>query len=104
VRDGIGKKEKPWDSLIGQIYYGSEEFIKGLKIIGTEEELREMPKEHKKPIKRELGEIIKEGMGNEILEAIREGYKQVEVARHLGLHYSVISRRLKSAEKARNKT
>ena len=104
VREGIGKKEKPWESLRGQVYYGSREFVKGLKIIRKEEELREIPRGHKKPVKKELGKIIRKGDGQEILKAIKGGYKQVEVARHLGLHYSVISRRLKSAEKAINKT
>jgi hypothetical protein len=104
VREGIGKKEKPWESLIGQIYYGSKEFVKGLKIKRREEELEEIPRRHKKPVRKVLGKIIKAGEGKEILEAIQEGYKQVEVARYLELHYSVISRRLKSVEKARNKT
>ena len=47
VWEGIGKK-KPWDNLIGQIYYGSKEFVKKLKIKG-DEELKEIPRAHKQP-------------------------------------------------------
>ncbi len=101
VLEGIGQKESPWERLAGQIYFGSEQFIKGLKIRKEQEEEPEHPRGHRKPGRKELREMVKEGSGEEILRAVKEGHRQVEIARHLGVHYSLVSKKLKEAEKVR---
>ncbi len=100
VREGIGLKESPWEKLTGQIYYGSEAFIRKHKI---NERQREIPQAHKRPLRKGLAEIFKQGgTAAEIDEGVKEGYKMVEVARHLGVHYTTVSMRVRRHREKQN--
>ncbi|MBI2891657.1 MAG: helix-turn-helix domain-containing protein [Nitrospirae bacterium] len=96
VAEGLGKEV--WDRLVGQIYFGDREFAG--RFGGGE--IREVPKPQRQPVRRELGEIVKEGTPQEVGRAyIREGYTLGEIAAQLGVHYSTVSRRLREFEKTR---
>ncbi|MBI2982138.1 MAG: transposase [Deltaproteobacteria bacterium] len=90
VQDGIG--HKPWEHLLGQIYYGDDEFVKKLE---KGPELLEIPLQQRQPIRIPLNELIKEGTAEELRKAHREhNYQLKEIADRLGVHYSTVSRRL----------
>ncbi|MBN1621554.1 MAG: transposase [Endomicrobiales bacterium] len=91
-----GLQDTPWDRLKGQIYYGSDEFI--LKICKGLDKLKEIPVLHTTPVRPSLSEIVSKPRG--VLIANKEhGYKLTEIAKHLGVHYSTVSRRIREMEK-----
>lgn len=103
VRAGLkqSKDEAPWERLVGQIYFGSERFIQGLK--GKRKKgQEEIPLSQRIPVKRTLVELLKSGNDDEIVRAYKEGYRLREIGRHLGIHYTTVSVRLKRGEKGQN--
>jgi putative transposase len=95
VRQGIANR--PWDDLKGQIYLGSEEFIKRHSAEDTE--LKEIPRAQLKAIKPTLEQIFTNDEETGIAHAYREhGYWLHEIATHLGVHYATVSRKLKKIE------
>jgi hypothetical protein len=99
VMDGIGG-HRIWDDVKGQSILGEKDFVGRLtEFVRGHEEAIEIPKGQRTMIRPSLGEIF-EGVGGEkrkrdagIAEAIEKwGYSGREVANHLGLHYSTVSR------------
>jgi len=96
VKEGLDAR--PWDDIRGQIYLGSEEFI--AKHAGADgAELAEVPRAQRQTIRPALAQILKKNGERSIKRAYEEyGYRLKEIAQHLGVHYSTVSRRLKESE------
>ncbi len=100
VREGIGE-QSIWDQVKGQSLLGQEDFVD--RILGhleKPEKARKIPKEQRylgRPNLKDLfsREILaeKKRRDDQTRKAVEKyGYSQREVADHLGLHYSTISR------------
>lgn len=103
VREGIGNATI-WENLEAQSLLGLEGFADALRGHVTGKEMvREIPKGQRLIGRASLKKLFDEaGKGKTvrdrlIAKAVNEhGYSQMEVARHLKLHYSTISRLMKS--------
>ncbi|MHB9155579.1 MAG: transposase [Endomicrobiales bacterium] len=93
VNEGAG--DRPWERLIGQIYFGSEDFIRCLEKAGANQQ--EIPRAHRKPLRPSLSEILDQANGIKIAYS-EHGYRMKEIADFLGIHYATVSRRLKRLE------
>ena len=106
VIEGIGK-ESPWETLKGQIFWGTDEFIKQLSgLLEEKESIKEVPRAQRYVARPPLTELFKGKKGKErpaedkiIYDAyVRYGYTMKEIADHLGFHYATISRAIKQVE------
>jgi REP element-mobilizing transposase RayT len=106
VMEGMGK-ESPWGTLRGQIFWGSDEFIKRLRgLLEEKESIKEVPRVQRYVARPPLKELFKGKMGKErtvedrvISHAyVHYGYTMKEIADHLGFHYATVSRAIKRAE------
>jgi putative transposase len=103
VREGIGNATI-WEDLEAQSLLGLEGFADALRgHVTGRERVREIPKGQRLIGRASLKKLFDEaGKGKTkrdrmISKAVNEhGYSQMEVARHLKLHYSTISRLIKS--------
>jgi putative transposase len=94
VAEGMG--QQPWADLTGQIYYGTEAFVIR---VAKPTQSREVPRRQRQPMRPALRHLVQAGTPEEIERAYREyGYRLAEIARHLGVHYATVSRRLRSFE------
>lgn len=100
VREGIGQ-ESIWGQVKGQSLLGEENFVdRLLGYVKGYEQVKEIPKEQRYLGRPSLGDLFpmeilrdKDKRNVRIREAVAShGYTQREVADHLGLHYSTISR------------
>ncbi len=101
VKNGINA-ESPWKALHAQCILGSRKFLEKLKPALKEKTgLTEIPKEQRLAFRPPLSEIFppnaqkatREKRNRAIHEAhLENGYSLAAIARHLGLHYSTISR------------
>lgn len=99
VREGMGA-DSPWEQLQGQIYFGSEEFVATHQ---PNRLLREIPRRQTQALRPSLMKLFqgKRDRPRAIADAYRRhGYRLVEIAAHLGVHYATVSRHLKQAEQA----
>jgi hypothetical protein len=103
VQEGIGKKVSIWDELRGQSLLGAEEFVERLlPYVEEKREIREVPKGQrylgKPPLNELFGSAPKRIRRNQVIfQAVHNhGYSQIELADFLQLHYSTISRIIKS--------
>ena len=102
VREGMKRRTSPWSDLKGQIYLGDESFVESLlqEYSGGRGNLQEIPKQQRyasRPGLRELLEgktrMDKRERNRAIYRAhVEEGYKLLEIAKFLGMHYASISR------------
>lgn len=99
VRGGIGK-ETIWNAVKGQAILGDDAFVDSLiNQIKKHQDVSEIPKSqrfaHRPPLEKVFKESIlnnKQKRDRKVAEAVeRYGYRQSEIARHLGMHYSTIS-------------
>jgi REP element-mobilizing transposase RayT len=106
VMEGIDK-ESPWETLKGQIFWGTDEFIKQLSgLLDEKESIKEVPRVQRyvaRPPLRELfkGKKRKDRTAEDrtIYDAyVRYGYTMREIAEHLGFHYATISRAIKRVD------
>jgi len=100
VMEGIG--DTIWDKLEAQSLLGVEGFAEALREHVTgKETIQEIPKGQRFLGRLSLKKLFemkkgKTGRDRMIVTAVKEhGYSQMEVARHLKLHYSTISRPVK---------
>jgi REP-associated tyrosine transposase len=107
VRDGIGGASIH-EKVIAQSLLGREKFIE--RLVGRargREKIKEIPRGQRYLGRPSLARLLEVTRGKEkrnrsvAAAVLRHGYSQTEVARHLGLHYSTISR---IVENSRNKT
>jgi REP-associated tyrosine transposase len=106
VSEGIGGVPI-WENLEAQSLLGLEGFAEALKDhVAGRQKLREVPKAQRLMGRVSLKKLFEESGGGKakrdrrIAEAVyHHGYSQIEVARHLELHYSTVSRLIKSATK-----
>jgi len=99
-----GRGVTVWENLRGQIYLGSDEFIE--EHAPALAPTREIPKVQAGVRRPPLGTLITDskdvaGIARAYLE---HRYTQQEIANHLGVHYSTISRRVHAADRTRNST
>lgn len=103
VRAGL-KAESPWKEVKGQLYLGDESFIDKIKnLIRGKETLTEIPKMQRCITKPSLEEIFKHGdkktKDRAAHEAhVRYGYTLKDIAEHLDVHYTTVSRAVKKIE------
>lgn len=103
VSEGIGGAPI-WENLKAQSLLGLEGFAEALKDhVAGKQKLREVPKAQRLIGRVSLKKLFAECGGKakrdrQIAEAVyQHGYTQIEVARHLELHYSTVSRLIKNA-------
>ncbi len=102
VSQGIGQDpETIWRAVRGQALLGEDEFVrKHTRYLRKRKDIREIPRSQRYANRPSLEVILVQGRHrdrnkrrNAIITAIeRYGYRQSEIADHLGLHYSTISR------------
>jgi REP-associated tyrosine transposase len=98
VAEGIGAPG-PWERLQGQIYLGGKDFVKKHQ---PDRLIREVPRRQTQAHRPGLKELFggRQRLDSMILKAYsRYNYRMIEIAEHLGVHYSMVSRRLRRAEK-----
>jgi REP element-mobilizing transposase RayT len=114
IKEGIGK-EPLWESLRGQSLLGGESFVQGLvRHVRKHQAVKEIPRSQRfvsRPaldrfLKKERVADKKTRKGKIVQAVMTHGYSQKEVADHLGMHYSSISRLIndRSEQKSRFKT
>lgn len=101
IAEGLG--HEVWQELRGQIYLGSEEFARVHSAQG--EMIEEVPRANWHPVRRPLTELFAEHGVDAVALAYRdEGYTLREIAAHLELHYSTVSRRMRTTQSARRRS
>ena len=90
-----------WTQLQGQIYLGSEAFIRKMQAkIEQKPALDEIPRVQRRAITQPLSDFEKRYERDEAMaRAYLSGqYAMVEIARYFGVHYATVSRAVKSFE------
>lgn len=100
VQEGI-KKDSPWKEMQGQILLGDEMFIEEFKDLLTgKEQIKEIPRSQRDIGRPTLQELFKETKNkaerNKHIYAAhtRFGYTLKEIADHLRIHYTTVSKAL----------
>jgi REP element-mobilizing transposase RayT len=101
VLAGIGK-EAPWKDLKGRFILGKNRFFEKIKsYLEEKKEIKEIPRIERFAVRKGLSEIFKEirvrkERDNQIYIAhIKYSYTLKEIADHLEIHYSTVSKALK---------
>jgi hypothetical protein len=109
---GIGQKTI-WTEVRGQALLGEDDFVDKLADhLRKHKDIAEIPRSQRYATRPALTVLLPEGIVNDhrklqrrLTEAVeRHGYRQSEIARQVGVHYSTISRWLREDENARRKT
>ncbi|MEK6745095.1 MAG: transposase [Nitrospirota bacterium] len=109
---GIGK-QTIWTEVRGQALLGEDDFVDKLADhLRKHKDVTEIPRSQRYATRPSLHVLLPEGIVNDHLklqrrlsEAVeKHGYRQSEIARQVGVHYSTISRWLREGENARRKT
>jgi REP element-mobilizing transposase RayT len=112
VHWGIGQKTI-WTEVRGQSLLGQDTFMDKLtEHLKKHKDIPEIPRSQRYATRPPLAVLLPEGitedqkrMKKRLSEAVEHhGYRQSELARHIGVHYSTISRWLREYENARRKT
>lgn len=99
VKEGVGG-ERIYEAVTAQSLLGREDFVEKLvSHVRGHEKVKEIPKGQRYLGRPSLTDLFKTAMkekerrDTKIVEAIqRHGYSQREIAEHLGMHYSTISK------------
>jgi REP element-mobilizing transposase RayT len=102
VRDGVGLPSI-WDNLRGQIYLGSAEFIARMQsTLSLDQPLEEIPRAQRRPIAKTLQHYRTQFADNPstgmALAYLSGGYAMKVIAQEFGVHYTTVSRAVKSYE------
>ena len=109
---GIGK-QTIWTEVRGQALLGEDDFVDKLAYhLRKHKDISEIPRSQRYATRPSLPVLFPEGIVNDhrklqrrLSEAVeKHGYRQSEIARQVGVHYSTISRWLREEENARKKT
>jgi transcriptional regulator with PAS, ATPase and Fis domain len=112
VNWGIGQKTI-WTEVRGQSLLGEDAFMEKLTdYLKKHKDIPEIPRSQRYATRPKLAVLLPDGIEQDqkklkrrLSEAVeKHGYRQSELARHLGVHYSTISRWLREHENARRKT
>ena len=96
LRSYVEAAEPDVDLGVRGVYLGSDSFIDAhTPDLAAHDEI---PRSHRRPIRQPLGQLL--ASNDPIVTAYRGGYAMSEIARHLGCHYSTVSRRLREHEEA----
>ena len=90
-----------WTQLQGQIYLGSEAFVKKMQSkIERAPTLGEIPRAQRRALPQSLAEFEKRYERKEaMVRAYLSGqHTMAAIARHFGVHYSTVSRRVREHE------
>ena len=107
VADGIDISS-PFDEVQGRIVLGGDEFTKNIgEYLDDSRELLDIPRDQRFIDRPTLEELFatdiargSRSRNQKIYDAhVRYGYNQKKISRHLGLHFSTISRIISSVEK-----
>jgi hypothetical protein len=111
VLEGL-QGESPWERLKGQILLGTEDFLARLRgPLRGKDLVKEVPRAQRYVGRPALAEIFKEKRGrrekgnNEMIYRahVEHGYRMGEIADHLGVHYTPISRAIRQVETLRSR-
>lgn len=105
VKDGIGKKESPWEELSSRVYLGKEEFLNKVHEMGRKHRHLDVPKYQKHVVKADPQEVLKKvGLvyGEKPEEILKSGRRKAEarevaiylLKRESGLSLKVIGKRM----------
>ncbi len=109
---GIGQKSI-WTEVRGQALLGEDSFVEKLTDrLKKHKDIPEIPRSQRYATRPQLHVLFPEGierdqkkMYKRLSEAVeKHGYRQSEIARQVGVHYSTISRWLRESENTRRKT
>jgi REP element-mobilizing transposase RayT len=95
-------KERPWDHLKGQIYLGDDPFILAIKSLVQESStLTEVPRMQRYADRPELKKLFQatehyDRDGAIVAAHAKYGYTLSEIGRHLGIHYTTVSKIIKA--------
>jgi hypothetical protein len=112
VHWGIGQ-ETIWTAVRGQSLLGEDAFMDKLTDrLRKHKNIPEIPRSQRYATRPKLAVLLPDGivrnqkrLKKRLSEAVEQhGYRQSELARHVGVHYSTISRWLREDEDARRKT
>jgi putative transposase len=99
VNSGNLDQASPWERLTGQIFFGNDGFIDSIKKLKTEDmKIKEFPRAQRYANRVMLSDLFEKTDSklkrNEIIwEAhVKYGYKMKEIADHLSVHYTTISK------------
>ncbi|MDH5668892.1 MAG: transposase [Nitrospira sp.] len=100
VAEGRGV-ESPWEEVRGQVFLGSEEFVKQLSAeLQDKRPLKEIPRQQRFAARPKLSQLFSDSFcadrvqRNETIRRahLEHGYSLSEIGQVVGLHYSTISR------------
>jgi putative transposase len=112
VHWGIGQKTI-WTEVRGQSLLGEDTFMDKLTDrLKKHKDITEIPRSQRYATRPALAVLLPDGIVEDqkklkrrLSQAVEQhGYRQSELARHVGVHYSTISRWLREYENARRKT
>jgi len=112
VQGGIGEKTI-WTEVRGQALLGDEDFLEELRDhLKKQTDISEIPRSQRYSTRPSLAVLLPASILNDhpklmkkVSQAVeRYGYHQSEIARHVAVHYSTISRWLREFENAMKKT
>jgi len=95
VEDEAGSS--PWGHLRGHVFLGGEDFV--ARHSSSLPRLAEVPRSQREPLRPSLSTLFSTHGEAAILLAYRcHGYRLVDLAEHMGVHYATVSRRLRRLE------
>ena len=107
VKESINRKS-PWEELQGQILLGEDSFVEKFKdLLGDKEAIKEIPRQQRYAGRPNLKEIFKRkssGFGSGVKKRRNQGiysahtnygYTFKDIADHLGIHYTTVSKIIK---------
>lgn len=104
VREGI-HTGSPWDDLQGQILLGEEGFIEKYKdLLSDKEQIKEIPRPQRYVSRPRLSKLLskedKTARRNRGIHSahVKYGYTLKEIADHLEIHYTTVSKAIKGLE------
>ena len=105
VKEGMKITESPWEKLSGQIILGTESFVQQVKeFIGGREDIPEIARVQRHVGRPSLDELFTAGTDIQKKERNRlirlahgkHGYRLMEIAKVLGVHYTTVSKVINS--------
>jgi putative transposase len=104
VRQGI-QKASPWNELQGQVLLGEEGFIDKYKdLLSDKEQVKEIPRSQRYVSRPSLSKLLAKhdsvSRRNKRMHSanVKYGYTLKEIADHLGIHYTTVSKVIKGLE------